>query len=462
MTTKVTLIGGGGVRTPLLLHGLAEAAPLLGVNEVALYDIDQERVALMAALGREVVRRQQADFLITTPQRLADAVAGADFILHSIRVGGIAARARDERLAIEHGIAGQETTGLAGFAKALRTIPVALEQASVIEQHATAAWFISFTNPAGLLTQAIQQHTKLRCIGICDTPSEMFFRLAEALQTPLADVRCDYFGLNHLGWIRRVLARGQDVTDTILSDDALLRSLYHADLFDPALLRALRLIPSEYLFFYYCQRRALANQRAAGASRGEEIAQLNSELFARLLRALNEGRPGEALRIYRGYLQHRSGSYMKLEAEADSALREGVAQVEDPFEAATGYHRIALEVMLALTREHPTRIVLNAKNNGAIVDLADDDVVEAPCLVDQHGPQALAVGALPAQVRGLVQSVKEYERLTIRAAVEQSAVLAKQALLQYPLVGEWEMSDKLVTALAQADPEYLGYLNGGY
>ncbi len=444
---KITLIGGGGVRTPLLIHGLAEAASTLGIHELALYDIEAERVELMAELGREVVRQQQADFIITTHDQLEDAVAGASFILHSIRVGGIAARARDERLAIEHGIAGQETTGLAGFAKALRTIPVVLEQARIIEQHAPDAWFISFTNPAGLMAQAIQQHTNLRSIGICDTPSEMFYRLAESLHEPLADVRCDYFGLNHLGWIKRVLVRGQDVTERVLNDDAVLRALYHADLFDPAMIRALGLIPSEYLFFYYGQQRALANQRAAGASRGEEIVKLNADLFASLLHELKADRPAEARRIYRNYLQRRSGSYMKLEAEGGSALREGVEQEEDPFDAPTGYHRIALDVMLALTNAQPARLVLNVRNNGAMADLADDDVVEVPCLIDQHGPQSLAVGALPSQVRGLVQAVKEYERLTIRAAVEKSERLAKQALLAYPLVGEWELASQLMAAL---------------
>ena len=249
------------------------------------------------------------------------------------------------------------------------------------------------------------------------------------------------------GWIKRVLVRGQDVTERVLNDDAVLSSLYHAELFDPAMIRALRLIPSEYLFFFYGQQRALANQRAAGASRGEEIVKLNAELFASLFHELKADRPAEAHKIYRNYLQRRSGSYMKLEAEGGSALVEGVAQEEDPFDAATGYHRIALEVMLALTSQQPSRLVLNVRNNGAITDLEDEDVVEVPCLIDQHGPQSVAIGALPSQVRGLVQSVKEYERLTIRAAVEQSDELAKQALLAYPLVGEWKLASQLISAL---------------
>jgi 6-phospho-beta-glucosidase len=446
---KITIIGGGGIRTPLVIHGLVEARGPLGIQEIALYDIDRERVEQIGALGREVARRHHAEVRITTPARLEDAVEGAQFIIHSIRVGGIAARARDERLAIEHGIAGQETTGLGGFAKALRTVPVAIEQAQVIERLAPDAWFISFTNPAGLMAQALTQHTRLRVVGICDTPSEMFHRLALALNEKLENLRADYFGLNHLGWVSRVLLRGEDVTAQLLGDDAALRSLYHADLFDPDMIRALGLIPSEYLFFYYCQQRALANQRAAGSSRGEEIEQLNEMLFDQLHEAFDADRPAQALEVYRNYLRRRSGSYMKLEAEAGSALHEGVEQLEDPFTAATGYHRIALDVMMALASDQPARIVLNVRNNGAIADLEPDDVVEIPCLVDRHGPQPLTVGRLPETVRGLVQAVKAYEGLTIRAAVEHSDSLARLALSVYPIVGEWERASQLVRVLVK-------------
>jgi|GEM_PF-1524222 len=166
----------------------------------------------------------------------------------------------------------------------------------------------------------------------------------------------------------------------------------------------------------------------------------------------------QALAIYRDYLRRRSGSYLRLEAEADSALRKGVEQEEDPFEAATGYHRIALDVMTALACGRPAQIVLNVSNRGSISDLTHDDVVEVPCLVNQHGPQPLAVGRLPETVRGLVQSVKEYERLIIRAAIEKSRSLARLALLSYPLVGQWEPARQLVDALIESDPETLGYL----
>ncbi len=455
---EVTIIGGGGLRTPLLVHGLVQAQRRLGINEIALFDLDRERVELIAALSREVARQIHGEVTITTPARLEEAVEGAGFVISSLRVGGIAARARDERLAIEHGLAGQETTGLGGLAMALRTIPVTLEHARVVERLAPDAWFISFTNPAGLITQALAAHTKLRLIGICDTPSEMFHRIALALGEKLEAVRCDYFGLNHLGWVRRVTVRGEDVTARLLDDDAALRSLYHAELFDPAMIRALGLIPSEYLFFYYEQRRALANQRRAGTSRGEEIAKLNARLFDRLQNGIEAGRLPQALTIYRDYLRRRSGSYLKLEAEAGSALRKEVEQEEDPFDAATGYHRIALDVMTALISDRPSRVVVNVANRGVISDLEPDDVVEVPCLIDRNGAQALAIGHLPQSVRGLVRAVKEYERLTIRAAVERSVESALRALLVYPLIGEWSFARQLINGLAKSDQEHLGWL----
>lgn len=460
--SKVTILGGGGIRTPLLIHGLVSWQPESGseLREISLYDTDRERVGLMAALGQEIARQAGGRVAISLPETVEEAVSGAEFVISSLRVGGMEARARDERIAIAHGIAGQETTGLGGLAMALRTIPVMLSQARAVEQHAPDAWFISFTNPAGLMTEALASHTRLKLIGICDTPSEMFQRLAEALGREVTEVECDYFGLNHLGWVRRIMVDGQDRLAEVLSDDQMLRSLYHADLFDPTMIRTLGMLPSEYLFFYYEQRRALENQRRAGASRGGEIVRLNEALFARLQPAIAGGEVEAALPIYREYLQRRSGAYMKLEAEAGSALGTTAELAEDPFTAATGYHRIAIDVMAALRSENPSRIVLNVANRGAIDDLGVDDVVEVPCLVDRRGARPLESGPLPASVRGLVHAVKEYERMTIRAATERSRRLAKLALMTYPLVGQWGAASAMIDALISEDPDGLGYLEG--
>jgi 6-phospho-beta-glucosidase len=455
---KVTVIGGGGVRTPLVIHGLAQAQQLLQIDRLALYDVDEERVQTIARLGREILRRANADFEIRVSSRLEEAAEGADFVVNSIRAGGIAARARDERIAIEHDLAGQETTGPAGVAMALRTIPVTLQHARIVERVAPGAWFINFTNPAGLITQALQQHTGLRVIGICDTPSELFHKIAEAAGEAPGEMVFDYAGLNHLGWVRRVLLRGEDITERLLSDTEFLRRVYPTGLFDPELIRTLRLIPTEYLFFYYSQRKAHANQVRAGASRGEEIGRLNADLFQRLASA----DAALGLAVYRAYLLQRNVSYMKLEARAESAFQVSAFQVAkedyDPFETATGYHRIALDVMTSLICGQSRSAVVNVRNGGAIEDLEADDVVEVPCDIDRDGPRPRRTGRLPDSVRGLVQSVKAYERTTIRAAMTGSGSLAQLAMLECPIIGQWELAASLRTSLIDGDPEFLGYL----
>lgn len=455
---KVTLIGGGGIRTPLLIHGLVQAQGALDIKELALYDVDQSRVELMAALGREIVRQRDSDTTITTSTKPEEAIDGAEFILSSIRVGGIAARARDESIAIKHGMVGQETTGAGGLAMALRTVPVALEYARMVERLAPEAWLINFTNPAGLITQAIFAHTGARVIGICDTPSELFHHIAQALGEPFEEVRCEYAGLNHLGWVRRVLVRGRDEMRRLLDDEESLRRVYSADLFDPALIRDLELIPSEYVFFYYSHARAHANQLAASTSRGQEIKRLNAELFAELQRDIAARHMDQALEHYRDYLRRRSASYMRLEANAEVSSSERTKVMNDPFEAATGYHRIAIDVLKALVSEQPSRVVVNVLNRGAISDLAAEDVVEVPCLIDRHGAKPLAAGKLPESVRGLTIAMKAYERLAIRAAVEKSYELARLALLINPMVGQWEPASAVMSALIESDAEHLGYL----
>ncbi|MBV8820291.1 MAG: 6-phospho-beta-glucosidase, partial [Acidobacteriaceae bacterium] len=181
---KVALIGGGGARTPLLLHGLAQAQAQLQLRELVLFDVNRESAELMAAIGCEIARANSAKFAIHVASKVEDAIEGSRFVLSSIRVGGMEARARDERVVIEQGLAGQETTGPGGLAMALRTLPVALEHARIMERLAPKAWLINFTNPAGLITQALNTHTNVKVIGICDTPSELFHRTAWALGLP--------------------------------------------------------------------------------------------------------------------------------------------------------------------------------------------------------------------------------------------------------------------------------------
>jgi 6-phospho-beta-glucosidase len=395
---------------------------------------------------------------VTTHERLDEAVKGATCVISSIRVGGGAARARDEEVARGCGFAGQETTGPGGMAMALRTIPIALQHSRIVEEHAPDAWFINFTNPAGLITQALTSHTKLNVIGICDTPTEIFHRIAAALREPRDQVGCRYSGLNHLGWVHSVQVRGRERIDEVLADDALIRSLYPAELFAPALLRSLKAIPTEYLFFYYSQKRAFENQSGVGATRGQEIQKLDAEVWKETMAAVASGDVARALDRHTAYLMQRSASYLRLESRGESALGVRPEEFPDPFRAETGYHRMALDVLNALAGDRPAQIVVNVPNRSSIPDLDDDDVVEVPCQINRDGVKPNSVGCLPESVRGLVVSVKEYERRVIRAAMEASAEEARYALMALPIVGQWEGADAVVRALIESDREHLGYL----
>lgn len=453
MHRKVSIIGGGSVRTPLLIHGLLQAQALLQIGELRLYDVDAARAELMASLGREIAKNLGADVRLSAANSIEAAVEGCDFVLSSLRIGGMAARARDERIAIDEGLAGQETTGPGGVAMALRTVPVALEHARIVERLAPKAWLINFTNPAGLITQALMQHSKLKVVGICDTPAELLHRIAQVLGEPTSDVQCDYAGLNHLGWVRRVLVRGEDVTAKLLNNEEALRRLYHAELFDPLLIRTLKLLPSEYVFFYYSQRKAYRNQISAGASRGEELLRLNADLFSQL----RSESPREALATYRRYLMQRNASYLRLEAEAGTAFKP-VEDEPDPFDMPTGYHKIAVEVMSGLVSENARTVVVNVRNENSIDDLLPEDVVEVPAEISTRGVKPARVGRLPESVRGLVLAVKAYERTAIRAVIEKSWPVAQLAMLEYPVIGQWEIAENLRYSWAKCDQEHLGYL----
>jgi len=445
MGRKITLIGGGGVRTPLVIFGIHEAINALDADELVLFDPDMERAHVMADLGRALVTNEGGTLRIRQAAAIEDAVAGADFVLNSIRVGGLQARVHDERVSLAHGYPGQETTGPGGVAMALRTVSVAVAQAKLVERLSPKAWIINFTNPAGLITQAIKHNSNVKIVGICDTPSELLHQINLALGAGPDEVRCDYVGLNHLGWVRRIHLRGQDVTDQLLSDDDFLRRIYHVSLFEPGLIRALRLIPTEYLYFYYSRRRALDNQRKQNRTRGAEIESLGSNLFTRLAQHLREGDGTTAINAYVDYLNARSGTYMKLEGEGDTT--PSAPEQLDPFLAATGYHRIALEVMTALCGNKPRRLVVNTRNAGSIAEIDPDDIVEVPCLIGRDSITPEPCGELPEAVRGLVLAVKAYERAAIEAALSGSELLARKAMLLYPAIGEWEPSQELLEQL---------------
>jgi 6-phospho-beta-glucosidase len=431
---KIAVIGGAGVRTPLLVNGLTGSD--LPIDEVALYDTDQERLAIIG----NVAGRMAHGATVRLCAAVEEAVRGGDFVFTSIRAGGIEQRVRDEATAQRHGIAGQETIGPAGFAMAARTIPLMVDYARAIAREAPAAWIINFTNPVGMVTEAMRTATD-RVIGICDTPTELFAEAARALDLAPGQCDFDYFGLNHLGWLREVYSGGAAQLHRLWHDDRRLRSVYKVPLFEPHALRDLKLLPTEYVYYYDQPQRAYENVQRAGHSRGQAIAELTAALFE----TLNENRDApdaSVIAIYQSYLWTRSASYMQIESGSEQLAAPATPS------GLSGYDRIALGVVRAIHFNTNTVIPLSVENRGNIPELLDRDVVEVPCLVNANGARALHVGRVPDRVAGLLWRVKEYERLTVRAALARSLEAAREALAGNPLVADRAAAERLIDDLA--------------
>ena len=454
---KLTIIGGAGVRVPLVTSGLFRDDTAITVDELSLFDTDLQRGTTIARIAAAMARRAGGSLLVSQPRTLEDALEGASFVLSSIRVGGIGGRIQDERIALEHGLPGQETVGPGGFALALRTIPVLVDYARMVAKLAPQAWMINFTNPVGIMAEAfIREGVSSRCIGVCDTPREQFLHVAEALGIPLEAASFDYFGLNHLGWIRSILVDGHDVLPELLTLDEALGNAYPAPLFSKAFLRSLGLLPTEYLYYYYSTHEAYLRTAAAGNTRGRLIQELESRLMRSVTAAGSD--EAEILEAYDLYLASRNASYMAIETGEPFEKGAIDAARDKLYQSAAGYERIALDVMSAICNNEPRVMPLDVANQGAIQDLDPATAVEVPCVIDSNGARPMSAGRLPEQVRELLLQVKEFERLTVDAAQQGSRLLAIDALTANPLVKQRALAERLVDAYRSAHSQWLGYL----
>ena len=454
---KLAIIGGAGIRVPLVTNGLFRDDAAVTVDELALFDTDLERRKTIAQIAGAMARRAGGSLRVSQPRTLEEALEGALFVLSSIRVGGTAGRVQDERVALEHGLPGQETVGPGGFALALRTIPVLVDYARRVAELAPRAWMINFTNPVGIMAEAfIRAGVSDRCIGVCDTPREQFAHIAEALGIPPDKASFDYFGLNHLGWIRSVFVDGRDRLPELLGSDEAIAEAYPAPLFSKSFLRSLGLLPTEYLFYYYSTHEAYLKTAASGNTRGGLIQQLDN----RLMRSVAEagGDENKILDAYELYLASRNASYMAI--ETGEPLEECAVETarEELYQGAAGYERIALDVMSAIRNNELKVMPVDVANQGAIQDFDPQTAVEVPCAIDSNGARPMAAGCLPEQVRGLALQVKEFERMTVDAALQGSRSLAIDALTANPLVKQRELAERLVDAYRGAHTHWLDYL----
>jgi 6-phospho-beta-glucosidase len=417
MGLKIAVVGGGSTYTPELVQGFATREGRLPVEELVLLDLDQERLEVVGGLARRMLQRAGWGGRLALTGRREAAIDGADFVVVQLRVGGQAMRLADETLPLSYGCIGQETTGPGGFAKALRTVPVVLELADETARRAApGAWFVDFTNPVGIVTQALLDHGH-RAIGLCNSAIGFQRRFAALLGVAPGRVELEHVGLNHLTWERAVRVDGSDRLGALLERHG---GELAADLGLPlALLEDLGAVPSTYLRYYYATAEVLDEQRR-GPSRAEQVAGIE--------RGLLELYRDPALDTKPELLERRGGAFY---SEAAAAL---IASLH----AGTG----------------DTQVV-DVRNDGALPGLPDDAVVEVPARVDADGAHPLPLAPLAPELLGLVQQAKAYERLAVEAAVTGDRAVARKALLANPLVGSYRVAAPLLEALLEASRPYL-------
>jgi 6-phospho-beta-glucosidase len=447
---KLVLLGGAGFRTPAMYEAVHDVRDALGVDELVLYDVDDARLPRVLQVLEGIDRERGSRVAVRATADLDDALEGADVVYSAIRVGGIASRIVDETVPLGHGVLGQETTGPGGIAFALRTIPVMRDIAERTAARAPTAWFMNFTNPAGMITEAISEVLGDRAFGICDTPRGMFRRIAALLGRPPERLWFDYAGLNHLGFLQAVRDGTDDLLPGLLEDDALLDDLEEASIFDHAFLRALGMIPNEYLAYYYGTAEVVRRQLEAGRTRGQEIADSQRAYFA-----TEPATPEEALAAWRSATQARSSTYM---AEAGALRDDGTRAGHDP-DDLEGYAGVALRAALALRSGKPTVMVLNARNRSALPFLDPNAIVETVCVVTGAGVRTIATAPLPLHARGLIEQMKEVERTTIAAALQGSARLAARALALHPLVPSTALADRILEGYRTQEPHLAALLS---
>jgi 6-phospho-beta-glucosidase len=427
---KIATIGGGSSYTPELIEGFIERYRELPVKDIYLVDIEEgfEKLTIVSALAERMVKKSGLDIRIHPTLNRREALKDADFVTTQFRVGQLDARIRDEKIPLRYNVIGQETTGPGGFAKALRTIPVILDICHDMKELCPNAWLINFTNPSGIITETVLNHTDIKAIGLCNVPIGMKHNVAEKFNVGIDQVRIDFVGINHLLWGRNITVNGEDITEKMIAlvcedvQKETLKNIPDID-FEPEFLKALGMLPISYLKYFYLAPQMLKDcQHAAETvgTRGEVVKKVEKELFE-LYKDPN-------LDIKPPQLAERGGAH---------------------------YSEAACSLINSIYNNKGDMQTVNVMNGSTNLDLPGNAVIERNCIIDRQGAHPVALGHTPLKVRGLLQAVKAYEQLTIEAAVHGDYNSALQALAVHPLVPSTEIAKKLLDDIIRENIDYL-------
>ena len=396
---KIVVLGGSGVATPDLASALAETPGRARPIELVLVGRSRDKLETVAGVARLMIGNDPL-IQVSAETDAATALAGAEIVLNQVRVGGLEARTFDESFPHTIGLAGEETVGPGGFANASRTIPVVLEYARLIEKICPQARLLTFANPSSLVQYAITHYTTVQAVGLCDGPITLIQNIAAAIQSRSEDLIVDYLGMHHFGWATGVWQNGVDVLPQVLAN-----AEKAAPDVDPAITRALGVIPGLYLNYLFHPERMLA-KKLGKRTRAEELLDLQDELMSEFAACLARG-----------------------EKPAGLTKRK-----------ARWYRAIIAPMMLALAEGKPVQMIVNLVNNGIVPWLPSDAIVEVPALIQDKRFRPLAAGKVPPDVKTLIQQNCAYEMLAVEAIVERNREKALRALLINPMISSYEQA----------------------
>ncbi|MBC8589084.1 6-phospho-beta-glucosidase [Paratissierella segnis] len=426
---KIATIGGGSSYTPELIEGFIKRYDELPVKDLYLVDIEEgkEKLDIVGNLAKRMIKNAGVNINVHLTLDRREAIKDADFVTTQFRVGLLDARIRDEKIPLKYDVIGQETTGPGGFAKAQRTIPVILDICKDIEELAPDAWLINFTNPSGIITETVLKHTKVKAIGLCNVPIGMVYGAAEIMGVDVNRVSIDFAGLNHLVWGTHVYLDGEDVTDKLIYSLGIGKSMSMKNVADipwePEFISSLGMYPCPYHRYYYLTDQMLEEIKKDAqtlGTRGEQVKKIEEELF-KLYKDLD-------LNVKPPQLEKRGGAH---------------------------YSDAACSLINSIYNDKKDIRVVNVKNNGTILDLPDDVVIETNAVIDKAGAHPLSIGHVPTKIRGLMQVVKAYEELTIEAGVNGNYDAALQALTVNPLVPSAMIAKKILDDIIEQNKYYL-------
>ena len=456
---KLTVLGGGGVRSMYLARSIVKSAKKLGIKQVVFMDNNQRKLDIFGAMAKQVASAINPELNFELTNDALYAIKNADYVITTLRVGEDAGRVIDERVALNLGVLGQETTGAGGFAMALRSIPALLNYCEMVKKHAKpGAIIFNFTNPSGLVSQALRNAGYANVYGICDGPSGFAHHMQQILKVKPEEFSMRCYGLNHLSWFDNIrINGGEDITQKLIEDKHFMAES-HMNLFDKKLVELNgNVLLNEYLYYFFYREKAVASILSSNKTRGETIRDINQDMLEELSTLDVVANIDEAFTIYMKHQAKRHYTYMSIEAKMPlgtphlPSFKEFVAEHDEG-----GYAGVALNFIRIQSDGKPGNMVLMVPNDGAINGFANDDVVEISCTIDKNGAHPQPIGDLHPLQLNLMRQVKFYERYAVEAILEKNRDKALVALMAHPLVNSYSLAKQLLDNYLEQHKAFVG------